>query len=291
MSDTRQPIASGAFYEASPQQCLAEATELLESADIDNLPGGDIRGGLLPHAGWRYSGQLAAMTLKALVNAELPTTVVFFGADHCGTVQLGEVYDSGAWATPLGPAPIDTQAAKALLDYGQPFRANKPAHLREHSIEVQIPILQALCPNASILPIAVPPTELAIEIGTALPEALKDLDGRWVIAGSTDLTHHGGHFGAPGGTGQTGLDFSVSNDRAILDLIEAMDAEGIIPHAQARRNACGAGAIAATVAACRQLGAAAGHTLKYTNSQEIMRQLAPALADETTVGYASVVFA
>jgi len=291
MTDTRQPIAAGAFYEASSAKCLDHANALLESADINNRPPGNIRGGILPHAGWAFSGQLAAITLKALAAGGPPQTVVFFGADHSGCVQCAEVYDSGAWMTPLGPASIDTQAAEALAAYGPPFRANQIAHSREHSIEVQIPLLQALCPNAMILPISVPPTELAVEIGGALPAALDRLDHRWVIAGSTDLTHHGGHFGAPGGRGQTGLDYSVENDRRILDLIEEMKAEKIIPHARANRNACGAGAIAATVAACRQLGATAGHTLKYTNSQEIMRQLVPNQTDETTVGYASVVFA
>lgn len=292
MTDTRQPIVAGAFYEASSSQCLRHANALIESADIDNRPPGEIRGGILPHAGWTFSGQLAAITLKALAAAGAPETVVFLGADHSGAVQYAEVYDSGAWLTPLGPAPIDTQAANALIAYGPPFRANRIAHAREHSIEVQIPLLQVLCPNTMILPIAVPPTELAVEIGDALPTALAGLDHQWVIAGSTDLTHHGGdRFGAPGGTGQAGLDYSVANDRKILDLIETMQAEEIIPHARTHHNACGAGAIAATLAACRQLGATAGHTLKYTNSQEVMRQLTPNQTDETTVGYASVVFA
>ena len=291
MTDTRQPIVAGTFYEAAPQQCRQDAAALIESADIDNRPPGRIRGGLVPHAGWAFSGKLAAITLKALASPEPPATVVFFGADHSGVVECGEVYDAGSWLTPLGQARIDTQAAEALIAHGRPFRANRFAHTREHSIEVQIPLLQALCPNAMILPVAVPPTELAIEIGQALATALAGLDHTWVIAGSTDLTHHGGgRFPAPGGTGQAGLDYSVNNDRKILDLIEALNAEEIIPHARAHQNACGAGAVAATIAACRVLGATAGHTLKYTNSQEVMRQLAPNQTDETTVGYASVVF-
>jgi len=292
MTETRQPIVAGTFYQASSSQCLQEAGELIESANVDNCPCGEIRGGLLPHAGWSFSGQLAAITLKALAATGPPETVVFFGADHSGCVQCGEVYDSGSWLTPLGSVAIDTHAADALIAYGPPFRANRIAHSREHSIEVQIPLLQTLCPNAKILPVAVPPTELAVEIGRTLAIALGRLDYRWVIAGSTDLTHHGGgRFPAPGGTGQAGLDYSVANDRKILDLIEAMQAERIIPHARDHHNACGAGAIAATVAACRQLGATAGHTLKYTNSQEVMRQLMPNTSDDTTVGYASVVFA
>jgi len=292
MTDTRQPIASGTFYPDNPERCRREAGVLLESGKIDTRPEGDIRGGLVPHAGWVFSGRLAAMTLKTLCEPIPPATVVFFGADHSGCVQRAEVYDRGAWATPLGAAQIDTRAAEALLTCGAPFRSNPGAHGREHSIEVQIPLLQTLCPGAKILPIAVPPTDLAVEIGRALICALAEIDYRWVIAGSTDLTHHGGpRFGSPGGAGQAGLDYSVSNDRKILDLIEAMDADQIVPHARARRNACGAGAIAATVAACGELGASVGHTLGYANSQEIMRKIAPNQNDDTTVGYASVVFA
>ncbi|MDP7290459.1 MAG: AmmeMemoRadiSam system protein B, partial [Phycisphaerae bacterium] len=276
----------------SPQHCLGQVKKLLESADIDNRPEGDIRGGLLPHAGWIYSGKLAAITLKVLATPQPPKTVVFFGADHSGRLQHAEVYDRGEWMTPLGPAPIDTQAAEALIASGPPFRANRTAHDYEHSIEVQIPLLQALCPDAMILPITVSHADIAVETGRALPGALSGLDYRWVIAGSTDLTHHGGpQFGSPGGTGQAGLDYSVGNDRKILDLIEALEVDEIIPHATAHRNACGAGAIAATMAACKQLGATTGHTLEYTNSQEVMRQLAPDRNDDITVGYASVVFA
>ena len=292
MTDTRQPAASGTFYPEQTEKCLREANQLLESADISARPDGDIRAGLVPHAGWVFSGRLAAMTLKTRTAPREPQTVIFFGADHVGSVHQGEVYDSGSWTTPLGQARIDTRAAEALLDYGPPFGANRAAHDHEHSIEVQIPILQALCPNAMILPIAVPPTELAVEIGQALTKALAQLDYRWVIAGSTDLTHHGGpRFGSPGGYGQEGLDYSVQNDRNMLDLIEALDAERVIEQARAHRNACGAGAIAATVAACRTLGATAGCTLEYTNSHEVMRQIAPGQLDDTTVGYASVVFA
>jgi MEMO1 family protein len=290
MTNTRQSIVSGTFYESSPQQCHAHVSALLGSACIDNRPQGDIRGGLLPHAGWTFSGQLAAMTLKALSAPQMPATVVLLGADHTGSVQLAEVYDTGSWNTPLGSISIDTQAASALLDYGTPFRANRTAHAHEHSIEVQLPLLQVLCPNAKILPIAVRPDERAVEVGRCLVAALAGLDYRWVIAGSTDLTHHGGHFPAPGGTGQDGLDYSVGNDMKILSLIEEMRAEEIVPHAQSHQNACGAGAIAATIAACRELGATTGHTLKYTNSQEVMRKIAPDQHDDTTVGYASVVF-
>jgi len=287
----RQPFRAGSFYQASPEACRTEAASLVESAETDNSPQGTLYGGLVPHAGWVFSGRLAAMTFKALSAGDPVETVILFGADHTGAVQCAEVYDSGAWLSPLGPASIDEQAASKLIEFGAPFRANRRAHDQEHSIEVQIPLLQVLCPDAMIVPVAVPPEGLAVEAGRSLAAALEGLDRRWVVVGSTDLTHHGGHFGAPGGHGQAGLDFSVANDRRMLDLIEAMAAEEVVPQARTHRNACGAGAIAATIAACREMGATKGYCLEYTNSREVMQEIMPSSRDETTVGYASVVFA
>ena len=77
----------------------------------------------------------------------------------------------------------------------------------------------------------------------------------------------------------------------MLDLVEAMAAEKIVPEATERRNSCGAGAIAAVISACRELGASRGHVLAYTNSYEISHAVRPDYTDDTTVGYASVVFA
>ena len=85
--------------------------------------------------------------------------------------------------------------------------------------------------------------------------------------------------------------WSVANDRRMLSLIEQMSAEKIISEATKRGNACGAGAIAACVAACRQMGATAGHCIEYTNSYNVVRAMYPNESDDTTVGYASVVFA
>ncbi|MCD6304506.1 MAG: AmmeMemoRadiSam system protein B, partial [Planctomycetes bacterium] len=95
----------------------------------------------------------------------------------------------------------------------------------------------------------------------------------------------------PGGRGQAGERWTRANDRRMIDLVEAMDAEGVIPEAAERMNACGAGAIAAAVAACRQLGASRGICLDYTNSYVVVHEKYPHDPDDTTVGYASIVFA
>lgn len=289
--NTRHAIYAGGFYEASAAACREHAAKLCDSVELgDDLPQ-SLPGGLVPHAGWVYSGKLAATTFKALAAGDCNETFVLLGADHTGMVRRGEVYEAGAWLTPLGEVAIDEELASALLGGGDCLRANCEAHAREHSIEVQVPLLQIVCPQAKIVPVAVPATDLAVEIGRAIGRTLAGDYPDVRVVGSTDLTHHGGHFPSPGGRGAQGVKWAVENDRRMLDLIEAMDVDKIVPEADARGNACGAGAVAATIAACEALGATRGIRLAYTNSHEVMRRMDPNYADETTVGYASVVFA
>jgi len=294
----RDCFNAGGFYEASPASCRTAADGLLASASVPADVGDMPFGGIVPHAGWVYSGRLAVMTLKALCAHSPVDTFVLFGADHLGVVQMGEVYDAGAWATPLGEVAVDEELAAAIIASADCLRANPAAHgyhssvrRAEHSIEVQVPLIKALAGEARIVPIGVGPTPLAIDIGRAVGGVLAEAPGRTVVVGSTDLTHHGGHFGSPGGRGVIGEQWSRNNDKRMIDLIEAMDDAHTIDEAAARRNACGAGAIAATIAACRALGATRGRCLEYTNSYEVSRTMFPAGHDDTTVGYASVVFA
>jgi len=288
--NVRYPVAAGSFYEQTAASCRHHAQRLLQAAALpDDLPV-PLPGGLAPHAGWVFSGDLAALTVKALAAGRELSTVVLFGADHTGGARRGEVFPAGAWRTPLGEAPVDEDLAAALLAHGDLLRANDAAHAREHSLEVQVPLLQAAAPAVRIVPITVPPTDLAVRIGQAVAEVLAARGTDVPILGSTDLTHHGGHFGSPGGRGRAGEQWTRANDRRMIDRIEALDAEGVIAEAEQRGNACGAGAVAAAIAACRQLGASKGRLLQYTNSYEVVHQMVPDDPDDTTVGYASVVF-
>jgi hypothetical protein len=289
--DIRQPARAGSFYDGSPERCRRHALQLLEQSPTDaDLPR-PVFGGIVPHAGWVFSGALAARTLKALEGDGPPRTLVLLGADHFGLAEAGEVYHRGAWRTPVGDVAIDEELAEAILQAGTRLRANPQAHAHEHSLEVQVPFIKLLYPAARIVPITVPPTFQAVEIGQTVGSAIAGGFAEVAIVGSTDLSHHGGHFPAPGGHGAIGAKWTAANDRRILNLMETMDAQAVIPEADAHGNACGAGAIAATIAACRALGATRGVCLQYTNSYQVVHAMAPNDSDDTTVGYASVVFA
>ena len=289
--NVRPAVRAGSFYDGSPSACKQHARNLLDSVQLpDDLPD-RLYGGLVPHAGWVYSGRVAAMTFAALAAAGRLQTVVLLGADHAGVVHQGEVYDTGAWETPLGKVPIDEPLAAALVGAAEWLRSNPRAHAMEHSVEVQVPLLQTACPDCKIVPVAVPPTHLAVQIGRTIGQTLAQQAPGACVIGSTDLSHHAGHFPAPGGHGKQGEEWTARNDRRMIDLIEAMEAEKVVPEANERHNACGAGAVAAAVAACTALGATRGICLEYTNSYRVVHALYPNDPDDTTVGYASIVFA
>jgi hypothetical protein len=290
----RPAFNAGAFYEASEQGCRKQALALLERELPEAELPDTLRGGLVPHAGWSFSGPLAALTFKALTRERCPEAFVLLGADHSRAAAGGEIFPEGAWQTPLGPVEVDADLAARFAEAGQGLRLNADAHrTREHSLEVQLPLLRTACPDARIVPVLVAPTGEAVEIGTAIGQVLRAAPaGEVAVLASADLTHHGGHFGSPHGTGEAGEQWTRANDRRLLELVEAMRAEAIVPEAMRNGNTCGAGAVAAAVAACRELGATRGVELAYDNSYRILRRRAPDYYhDDTTVGYASVVFA
>lgn len=262
---------------------------MLDAVELPEDLTAPVYGGIVPHAGWMFSGSLACKTLSAVTLGREVSTFVLLGADHTGQVSQGEVYDSGVWKTPLGDVRIDDELAAEILSAADLLRPNPSAHDMEHSLEVQVPLIQVLAPEARIVPIAIPPAALAADIGKAIGRAVKGRAAEVAIIGSTDLSHHGGHFPAPGGRGEQGEQYARTQDQRMIGLMEKMDAEAVVVEAQQHQNACGAGAIAATIAACRALGAQEGRLLEYTNSYRIVKKMYGG-NDDTTVGYASVVF-
>jgi len=287
----RRPYRAGSFYDADPDACRAAAADLLAEASAPaDLPE-TLYGGLVPHAGWVFSGRTAAATLKALAERGHLRRVVLFGADHWGLADGAAVSEPGTWETPLGPVPIDEDLAGSILDACDAARGDGDAHAREHSIEVQLPLMQVLSPDVRIVPINVSPDDRAVGIGQAVGEVVKRHAPDAAVVGSTDLTHYGPQYGfVPGGSGAAGLEWARQNDRRVLELVESMRAGEIVPETAERMNACGGGAIAATVAACAAMGATRGLCLEYTSSAEVMQRVYRQRADDA-VGYAAVVFA
>jgi len=284
----RRAVVAGQFYPTSRAECVRMIEESLPDRLPNDLPE-QIVAGIVPHAGWVYSGPTAAKVFAAVHARSAPRTFVLFSAVHRWGALQAAVYADGAWATPLGEAKVDSDLAQMVLKEGAGRLVDAPeAHAGEHSVEVQVPFLQYLFPQALILPIMVPPDEQAVHVGEAVGRAVAGIGKDVAVIGTTDLTHYGATYYnfAPAGTGEEALEWACANDERVIDLMLRMEAEKIVPEATAHHNACGGGAVAATVAAARALGARRGVLLEHTTSH---RGMPRGLAADF-VGYAAVVF-
>jgi len=243
---------------------------------------------VVPHAGWRYSGAVAARALRTLREGSRPRIVIVFGAVHREHLEESAVYPSGAWETPAGSVPVaEDLAAEVLRGAGSIARANPGAHRLEHSIEVELPLIEACFPGASVLPIMVPPGASPVELGRTIARLVRESDV--VALASSDLTHYGERFElTPAGEGESAHAWMRANDQRILGLASSLDAERIVPEALEHRNACGSGALAALAAFARELGSKRGHLLERTDSHEVSAK--PGEPFESAVGYAGMVF-
>jgi len=284
----RFPSVAGMFYPAKEKPCRQQVMECLESAPALDLER-PIRGGVVPHAGWTYSGPTAGRVFAALGAQDPPETIVLFGAVHRWGVTGASMYGSGSWRTPLGDLAVDQELAQKVRRVGGKLISDSPdAHTGEHSIEVQIPFIAHLFPRMRILPIAVPPSPTAHEVGSQVASAARGLGRRTLAIGTSDLTHYGPRYGfAPVGAGQQALEWMKENDARLIDLMVRMQAEQIVQEARENHNACGAGAIAASIAYAAELGATEGILLHYTTSHDVMPMGRPT----DMVGYAAVIFA
>ncbi len=285
----RSPVVAGRFYPSRAADCRRELEASLPQAGQLPEIAGQVIGGIGPHAGWACSGAVMAMTAEALGRRRGVRAVIVFGAVHVRGVNAAAVYPSGAWEAPLGASKIDEELAGAIVAAG--IAANPEAHQFEHSIEVQIPFVQHYLPEAKIVPIMVPPDDEAHEVGAAVARVCRAADAEVLFLGSSDLTHYGPAYDfMPKGVGAAGLGWAKEhNDRRMIEAMLRMDAAAIVPEAEAHWNACGAGAIAATIAACLESGANEAALLRHTTSYEVLRERLGEPAEDA-VGYAGVAF-
>jgi len=289
----RPPAVAGQFYPGSAKQCRADANKYLTigSSTTERQGAGAPVAGIVPHAGWVYSGAVAAEVIGAIgKNPDIETFVVF-GAVHRVRGGRASVDAEGTWITPLGEIAIDEELARTVVGASPLLIVDAQSHQLEHSIEVQVPFIQCVRPTARLLPILVPPVENAAETGRVVAEQVRSLGRNAVFLGSTDLTHYGPrYFFTPKGAGADGLKWAQAvNDQRMIDLCLKLAAKEVVPEANANHNACGSGAVAATLAAAQACGATEGRLLRHTSSAEVLRERLGPMTD--SVGYAGIVFA
>ncbi|HWP85621.1 MAG TPA: AmmeMemoRadiSam system protein B [Terriglobia bacterium] len=278
----RRPAAAH-FYAGD---CARATERFLRGFSAADLPA-RITAAVVPHAGWEYSGAVAARVFESIRRQSPPETFVVCGAVHRWSGGHA-VYARGAWATPLGEVAVDEAlAAQILQASGGLASDNAAAHDGEHSIEVELPFIKHLFPQAKVVPVAVCPEQNAVALGQRIAQVLRRWPHATAVIGSTDLTHYGDmyHF-TPAGYGDRAREWMRENDARILRLAEQMRAEEIVPEALRHHNACGPGALAATVAAAAALGCTQGRVIHYTTSFDVV----PEREFRMAVGYAGILF-
>lgn len=282
--DRRRSDFAGSWYPAREQECR-EAIEEFSEISVPCPSSGEVTiGGIVPHAGWFFSGKIAFNVIKCLKNSFTPDTLVIFGR-HLHPGGKNYIMMEGSWVTPLGDLEIDRDLAEGLASEFSFTVETASRYEQDNTIELQLPFIKYLFPDAKIVPIGVPPTPASLRIGERVADISEDMGRKTLIIGSTDLTHYGHNYGyTPKGIGKDAVDWvKNSNDKKMVDLMLDMDVEGIIRESLENYNACCSGAVATSIAAMKRLGARKGVCLTYLTSYDIR-------PNSSFVGYVGIVF-
>jgi AmmeMemoRadiSam system protein B/AmmeMemoRadiSam system protein A len=277
--EVRPPTVAGQFY-PKEEAVLRGAVEAFLADALPPLAKHPLAI-VVPHAGYIYSGQICADGYSQVRGRDVDI-VVILGTNHT-TPHLRKIalYPGDGFRTPLGTAPVDAKTVAALLAASPDCAADQAPHVREHSIEVQVPFIQILFPKATIVPAVVGQADptLADRFGAALAGVLKGR--RALIVASSDLSHY-----------PSAADGEVI-DKQTLEAIASLDPAALsrVLRSQSERrirgldtSACGEAPIMAAMAAAKAMGAEGGRVISYANSGDV-----PIGDRDRVVGYGAVV--
>ncbi len=297
MSRLRPPAVAGAFYEADRDALIRQIEWCFKhpvgpGALPSKSPDVKYKGVpivVVPHAGYIFSGPVAAHAFAELYKYHDPEVVIIIGPNHYGIGAPVAIADEGVWRTPLGDIEVATDVAREIARICRSLEIDWFAFQREHSIEVQLPFLQYLYDTKfRIVPITLIYQEIDIAecIGKAIAEIMRRHGpGRVVLVASTDWTHYEPH------------EVAVKKDTKAIERVLNLDLKGFYTTLnQYSVSACGYGAVGAAIVAARELGVREVKLLKYATSGDVIRsqpelygELA-LVASEEVVGYAAIAF-
>ncbi|MEW6329123.1 MAG: MEMO1 family protein [Candidatus Micrarchaeota archaeon] len=272
----RYPVVAGAFYTSDKASLEREVDGYLKGARMGaRKEARGIAAGVAPHAGYMYSGWVAAFTYARIAEeyASAPTFVIV-GPNHTGEGSALAV-SLQDWVTPLGEVKNDKELARAVQKNSNLIDFDESAHLHEHSIEVQLPFLQRVYKNFSFVPICMmmQDAETAEDVGRAVAKGARELKREVVLIASSDFTHYESAASAN------------KKDKLALGAIERMDVRAFLETIERERiSVCGYAPIGAAIVYAKEMGAKRASVEKYATSGDITHDYA------AVVGYASVLF-
>ncbi len=269
----RYPAVAGAFYEGSREALLRQIERSYTSSlGPGSLPAPGkgprrLLGLVCPHAGYQYSGPVAAHSYAALAADGLRSAYVVLGPNHYGVgAPLATTHHD--WETPLGTVAIEPEILRAIAT--PPIEDDVAAHRREHSIEVQLPFLQHLDAAVKFVPVcmAFQEYELAAEVGELVAEAVREKDA--LVVASSDFSHVGMSYNQVPPRGKTAPGYAKDQDAKALERILALDPKGLQDRvARDDISMCGYGPVTAMLVAAKKLGAKEARLLKYGSSSDV----------------------
>jgi len=264
---TRNPAVAGYFYPGSE---LELKTMLEELVDL-NREKAEALAVVVPHAGYMYSGQVAGAVYSSV---KLPDRVILLGPDHRAATSRFALAPEGTWSTPLGEVRIDSDLAQSILNRAEWGSDDPQAHEQEHSLEVQLPFLQYLNPNVSIVPIS--HTYFADfaqlkDLGEAIAHSVRECEDPVLILASTDMSH------------QVSQETAREKDFLAIERILELDPQGLYDVVKAERiSMCGFQATTAALVAASVLGAESAELIQYRTSGDVTGDFS------SVVGYAGI---
>jgi AmmeMemoRadiSam system protein B len=280
----RESVFSGSWYPSSRQACEDQIHQFIEEGKNRSLSVQNPVGGIVPHAGWYFSGSIACNVIHRLARSASPDVVVVFGM-HLHTGSPRYIMPEGQWETPFGPLAVDTALAGELTRQYS-FELESPNRFQQdNTIELQMPFVRYFFKDARVVAMGVPPTAETLTLARSVVEIARDMDLGIVVIGSTDLTHYGPNYGFTAkGSGVQAVDWvRDKNDRGVIDAMIRMDPEAVIREGLSNDNACCCGAAAAAIAAGKMLGARQAEELAYATSYDRS-------PGDSFVGYVGMVF-
>jgi MEMO1 family protein len=266
----RHPAVAGRFYPLSPDDLRAEAGGYLAQAGSTHTPIRAI-GCMAPHAGYMYSGHVAG---AVFAQVQIPLRSIVLCPNHTGMGRALAIMSEGAWQTPLGEVPIDTELAAALKQRFPALQEDSAAHRAEHAAEVELPFLQLRQPELRFVPIALGTGQFDSldQLGKALANVISEQKDPVLIVASSDMNHY-----------ESDVITRVKDHRAI-ERILTLDPRGLYDVVtQQAISMCGFGPAVTMLTAARLLGAKTAELVKYATSGDISGDR------DRVVGYAGVV--
>jgi AmmeMemoRadiSam system protein B len=263
----RQPAVAGYFYPENKETLEREISSMLPKSKKE-----ETIAVVVPHAGYLYSGSVAGEVYASL---DLPDTFIILCPNHTGNGSDFDVYPEGEWLTPLGSAQVDSELIEQLVQRFPQAKKDGRAHVREHSLEVQLPFLQYLKGQIRFLPVCIRQYryEQLEQLGHVLSDIIRSSNRKILLIASSDMTHYESQESAK------------KKDQLAIDQMSQLNPRGLYDTVHANNiTMCGYLPATVTMIAAKDLGATRGSLVRYATSGDVTKDF------QSVVGYAGMRF-